>query len=188
LMSYGFVDTSKIAAIGYCFGATGAMNLAIAGHGGVYNTPSGLKGVVAYHAGGTGLLSATAYSPASRPQMLLHQGRADPQLPWATVQKMEEEMEAAGAKFEVTWYGNAVGHGYTHWGATDYNGIADYRSWDATMEFLKDLFQSNTAGSTKPQQCTAANPITPVTSRGTSSAMLGIKVVLGVAGIAMASS
>jgi hypothetical protein len=104
---------------------------------------------------------------------------------------MENEMESKAAKFEVTWYGSAVGHGYTHWGGSVYDAIADYRSWDATLEFLKDLFQSRIAGSTQPQQCTATNPPpapTPVASHGTNSRFFGFKVVLSVAAIAMASS
>jgi dienelactone hydrolase len=158
MSSYAFVDTSKLAAIGYCFGGTGAMNLAIAGHGGSYAIPTGLLGVVAYHAGSGGLLQPG--QATSRPKLALHQGIADPMLPLSIVTKLEGEMEAVSADFDITWYGSDVGHSFTHWGGPAYHAIADARSWQATEAFLKDLFNGVTAGSTEPAQCSVSSTST----------------------------
>jgi dienelactone hydrolase len=169
LSSYAFVDTSRLAAIGYCFGGTGAMNLAVVGHGGPHAVPSGLLGVVAYHAGSGGLLDPTqlSYTPSSRPKMVLHQGRADTALPLSTVTQLEGNMEAVDASFEVNWYGSNVGHGFTEWGGYGYHAIADARSWQATEAFLKDLFDGVTSGSPQPTQCSADASGTTTASEGT---------------------
>jgi dienelactone hydrolase len=170
LSSYAFVDTSKLAAIGYCFGGTGAMNLAIVGHGGTYAVPSGLLGVVAYHAGSGGLLNPTQFTPSSRPKLALHQGRADTALPLSTVTQMEGDMEAVAASFEINWYGSNVGHGFTEWDGFSYHAIADARSWQATEAFLKDLFHGVTTGSPQPAQCSADSGTAMKTIVGTASA------------------
>jgi hypothetical protein len=148
------------------------MNLALAGHGGQYAVPSGLLGVVAYHAGDGGLLNPTNFTPSSRPKMVVHQGRADFALPLSVVTQLEVDMEAVSMSFDIYWYGSNVGHGFTEWGSVyAYNAAADGRSWQATEAFLRDLFNGVTSGSTEPAQCsvntqvsTTSGPIGTTTS------------------------
>mmetsp|Transcript_83283 Transcript_83283/g.193454 ORF Transcript_83283/g.193454 Transcript_83283/m.193454 type:complete len:582 (+) Transcript_83283:75-1820(+) len=153
LSSYNFVDTTKLAAIGYCFGGTGAINLAIAGHGGAYAVPTGLLGVVAYHSGALGLLRAVDFSPASRPKLYIHQGRSDPAIPMEAMTALEGDMEAQDAEFDIVWYGHSVGHPFTGWGGFAYDARADHRSWLSTESFLSEIFNGTTTGSNKPSQC-----------------------------------
>src|SRR5207248_5259947 len=83
------VDSTKLAAIGYCFGGTSALELVRAG--------TDLRGVVAFHAG----LSTSM--PAKRGQVkakiLVCHGSDDPHVPPAEVQAFKDEMQKAGA----TW-------------------------------------------------------------------------------------
>ena len=54
MMQHDHVDSSKMAAIGYCFGGTAVLNLALAGHThatSTYKVPAGLLGVASFHAG-----------------------------------------------------------------------------------------------------------------------------------------
>mmetsp|Transcript_34800 Transcript_34800/g.51966 ORF Transcript_34800/g.51966 Transcript_34800/m.51966 type:complete len:172 (+) Transcript_34800:2-517(+) len=134
------------------------MNLALAGHGGSFSVPTGLLGVVAYHAGANGLLDPTGLSPSSRPKLAVHQGRDDPAIPIDTMTALEGNMESAGVMFDVVWYGNGVGHGFTHWGGFAHDARADYRSWEATKSFLSEIFDGVTAGSTQPANCAVVSP------------------------------
>jgi dienelactone hydrolase len=129
------VDPTKLAAIGYCFGGTTVLELARAG--------TDLRGVVAFHAGlGTSM-------PAQRGQVkakiLACHGGDDPHVPPAEVQAFEDEMQKAGAAWQLNTYGNAV-HSFTNPGANDkehgvqYSADADRRSWQAMKDFFAELF------------------------------------------------
>jgi dienelactone hydrolase len=128
------VDPTKVAAIGYCFGGTSALELARGG--------ANLAGVVAFHAG----LSTTL--PAKRGQLkakvLACHGADDPHVPSAEVQAFEDEMQKAGAAWQLITYGNAV-HGFTNPAANDkahgvaYNAEADRDSWRAMKDFFADV-------------------------------------------------
>jgi len=91
--TYEFVDTSKIAVIGYCFGGTGIVNMAILG--------SDVLGVVGYHSGiAPSSRGATASASSDiKAKILLHSGVKDDEA--AHVAALEDEFEAAGAKYEV---------------------------------------------------------------------------------------
>jgi dienelactone hydrolase len=132
LRKHAKVDTSKLAAIGYCFGGTTALELARGG--------ADLRCVVAFHAGlGT---TMPAQKGQVKAKILACHGADDPHVPPAEVQAFEQEMRAAGADWELNAYGDAV-HGFTNPGAGSnkangvaYNAEADRRSWQA----MKDLF------------------------------------------------
>merc|ERR1719265_1853434 len=101
MTSYDFVDSAKLAALGYCFGGTGVINLATSGHGGQYSVPSGLLGVVAYHAGDIGLIMPDR-SAVSRPRLLIHHGVADESaFANATMGILEDHLENVSAHYEV---------------------------------------------------------------------------------------
>ena len=76
--TYRYVDTSKIIVVGYSFGGTGAVNLAMAGHDGIggsnSNLPSGVLGVVSIDGEITSQYRLSAQTATTRPQLLLESG------------------------------------------------------------------------------------------------------------------
>ena len=131
-------DPAKIAAIGYCFGGMGVLELARAG--------APVKGVVSFH----GVLDAAdglaAKKGVTMPKILVQQGAADPYAPTPKVEAFEKEMSAAGADWYLILYGGAV-HSFTEPEAGDdpskgaaYDAAADRRSWRAMKDFFEELF------------------------------------------------
>lgn len=171
LTQYNMVDSNKIAAIGYCFGGTGVINLALAGHGGTYAVPTGLVGVVAYHAGAIGLIAAE--SAATRPKLVVHAGRNDPAINSAQMNSLMADLESKDASFQVSWYGSSVGHGFTEWSGRAYNAFSDLHSWQHTTRFLAETFSGSTSGSSKPSSCTAPTATPTATPPATPSATSG---------------
>lgn len=136
LRNHPLVDSSRIAAIGYCFGGATAIELARAG--------TGIAGVVGFHpALGT---SMPAKPGQVKAKILVCHGADDPFVPPPEVKAFEEEMQKAGADWQLNAYGNAV-HGFTNWGAGNnkssgvaYNSEADKRSWQAMKDFFAEIF------------------------------------------------
>ncbi|MEW5763381.1 MAG: dienelactone hydrolase family protein [Acidobacteriota bacterium] len=130
------VDGTRLAAVGYCFGGTGVLELARSG--------ADLRGVVSFHGG---LDTPSPSLPGTiRASVLVLHGGDDPWVPPAQVAAFEEEMRRAGADWQVTAYGGAV-HAFTDPGAgTDaskgaaYDPRADRRSWEAMRDFLLEIF------------------------------------------------
>ncbi|MBD3403811.1 dienelactone hydrolase family protein [candidate division GN15 bacterium] len=131
------VDTSKLAAIGYCFGGGGVLELARSG--------AQVEGVVSFH----GSLSTPDPSDAENivcKVAVLH-GAVDPYAPMEEVQGLIDEMEAAEVDYYITLYGGAV-HSFTQEMAGDdpstgaaYDATADRRSWRAMQAFFDEIFQ-----------------------------------------------
>lgn len=129
------VDTSKLAAIGFCFGGTTALELARAG--------TNLRGVVAFHAG---LSTSMPAQPGEvKAKILVCQGADDPHVPPPEVTGFEDEMRKAGADWQINIYSHAV-HSFTNPSAHDpahgsaYNAEADHRSWRALKDFFAEVF------------------------------------------------
>ena len=131
------VDTSRLAAIGFCFGGTTVLELARGG--------ADLKGVVSFHGGlQTG---APAKEGAVTPKVLVCTGADDPMIPPAQVTEFEEEMRRAGADWQVIAYGGTV-HSFTNPDAgktvkldgVAYNAQTDKRSWAAMLAFFDEIF------------------------------------------------
>jgi dienelactone hydrolase len=129
-------DDRKIAAIGYCFGGTTALELARNG--------AELAGVVTFHGALGSPTPADAVNIKCR-VLALH-GADDPFVPAAEVAGFEEEMRKAKVDWQLVAYGGAV-HSFTDWNAGDdnskeaaYNEKADRRSWQAMKDFFKELF------------------------------------------------
>ncbi len=129
------VDRMRIAAIGYCFGGTGVLDLARSG--------ADLRGVVSFHGGLD--TPAPASRGSIRASVLALHGGDDPWVPPAQVAAFEEEMRLSGADWQVTTYGGAV-HAFTDPDAgTDpskgaaYDARADRRSWEAMRNFLLEV-------------------------------------------------
>ena len=126
-------DSARVAAIGYCFGGTMALELARSG--------ADIDGAVSFHGG----LSTPA--PVGEPGVIkasiqVHHGADDPHVPPAEVEAFMKEMNAADADWHLTYYSGAV-HSFTHKDAGNdpstgaaYDEKADRRSWNALLDFL----------------------------------------------------
>lgn len=132
-------DTSKLAAIGYCFGGTGVLELARAG--------VELSGVVSFHGGLAAAPDLAAKKGAVPAKVLVLHGAVDPYVPAAEVDAFQKEMEAAGADWQLVSYGGAV-HAFTQKMAGDdpskgaaYDAKADQRSWEDMRQFFAEIFK-----------------------------------------------
>jgi len=130
-------NADRIAAIGYCIGGCGVLELARAG--------AALRGVVALH----GILSAPV--PAQRDavvsKVLVLHGDADPVAPAESAIDFQKEMRLARANWQINIYSDAK-HSFTGEGvASDRTPEAglhpqtEIRSWQTTVEFLREVFE-----------------------------------------------
>jgi len=130
------VDTTRIAAIGYCFGGAVVLDMARAG------TP--LAAVVTFHGA---LATKTPAQPGKiKARILVLAGGADPFVPPEQIEGFKREMQAAGARFEVIVYPGAK-HGFTNPNAGQYgmpqlayDAQADRESWAAMLKLFKEVF------------------------------------------------
>ena len=130
-----WVDDSKIAAMGFCFGGLCSLDLA--------RTGADIKGAVSFH----GLLLAPGNTGGTviKAKILALHGRDDPLVPVQQVLAFEEEMTKAGADWQLHNYGNTM-HGFTNPLANDpafgtvYQPDADRRSWVAMQHFFLEIF------------------------------------------------
>eukprot|EP00884_Botryococcus_braunii_P019310 jgi/Botrbrau1/6062/Bobra.177_1s0002.1 len=149
------VEPSQLAAIGYCFGGSGVLEAARA-----WPDPGtqGLKGVMAFHAGG--LQSKGSNFSAGLPIFVsVQNGYNDPGVSRAAVAGLASELEAANATWEITEYGNTV-HSFTnpltgrvnnvHGVRAAYTPSSDLRSWWALRGFLLQVFGTLTENATEP--------------------------------------
>jgi dienelactone hydrolase len=121
------------AVVGFCFGGMAALTLARSG--------VDLAGAVSVH--GSLATSRPAEAGAVRARILVCHGAADPHVPMKDVVAFAEEMNAAGADWQLTVYGRAQ-HGFTHRNAVPgsdgvaYDRSTDERSFAAIGGFLAD--------------------------------------------------
>jgi dienelactone hydrolase len=132
------VLTTRVAAIGYCFGGTAALELARSG--------ADLTGVVTFHGGLDSPTPADARSIKAK-VLVLH-GADDPFVPPAQVQAFEDEMRGGGVDWQLVIYSGAV-HAFTQAGAGNdnskgaaYNATADRRSWEAMKTFFAEVLKT----------------------------------------------
>jgi len=131
-------DVSRIAAIGYCFGGTGVLELARAG--------TDIAGAVSFH-GGLGAVPGMEAKEGKIPaKVLVLHGALDPHVPAGEVAAFQAEMTAAKADWQLVGYGGAV-HGFTQKMAGDdpskgaaYDAKADSRSWEDMQQFFAEIF------------------------------------------------
>ena len=131
-------DTRRVAAIGYCFGGTGVLELARAG--------ADIAGVVSFHGGLAAADGMSAPEGGVKASVLVCHGADDPFEPQEEVLGFQEEMRKSGADWQFNIYGNAV-HSFTQKMAGDdpskgaaYNEKADQRSWRAMKGFFDEIF------------------------------------------------
>jgi dienelactone hydrolase len=131
------VDPSRIAAIGYCFGGTMALELARGG--------SEIAGAVGFHSG----LATAAPEDARniKGKILVCIGADDPSIDAEQRAAFEEEMRKGGIDWQMNLYGGVV-HSFTNPAAdrlgrpdfARYDAKADARSWAEMRRFFDEIF------------------------------------------------
>jgi len=133
--NHAAVEGQKMAAIGFCFGGLCALDLARSG--------ALLKGVVSLH----GRLTAPEHSKKEKvhAKVLVLHGHDDPMVPPEQVLAFEKEMTGKGIDWQVHVYGRTQ-HAFTNPEANDpsmgtiYNPVAEKRAFQATENFLSEIF------------------------------------------------
>lgn len=132
------LDTTRLSAIGYCFGGLTVLELA--------RTGADLRSVVVFH----GALDSPAPQDGRniKAKLLILHGADDPFVPAPDIAAFEDELRKAGVDWQMTFYGGAV-HSFTDEGAGSdnskgaaYNPVAYRRSWKAMQEFLEETIGS----------------------------------------------
>lgn len=136
--TYPQVDTSKMAAIGYCFGGALVLNAAKLG--------TDLKGVVSFHGGLEGVKPDKEKTKA---KMLVCHGAAD-EFEIPNVATFKKEMDESGVDYTWKEYAGAQ-HAFTNPNATErgerfkmtisYNEAADNASWEDMKTFFREIFE-----------------------------------------------
>ena len=131
------VDGERVAAMGYCFGGTVALEMARAG--------MPLLGVVSFH--GALQTKNPAQAGKLKAKVLALHGADDPMVPHEEVLGFAKEMQDAEADWQLVVYGGAV-HSFTNPDVdkhnipgVKYNAAADRRSWAAMKEFFNEIFR-----------------------------------------------
>lgn len=130
------VRSDDLAAIGYCFGGTGVLELARAG--------VKIDAVVSFHGG---LSNPTPdQNKTIHPTVQVHHGAEDPHVSKKQVQSFWNEMEASNADWDINIYSNTV-HGFTEREAGSdpsdglaYNARADQLSWQRMQLLFQRVF------------------------------------------------
>lgn len=131
------VDPARLAAIGYCFGGTTALEIARSG--------ADVKAVVGFH---SGLATARPQDAKNiKGRVLVCIGAEDPIIPPEQRAAFENEMKAAGIDWRLQLYGGA-GHSFTNPSA-DARGMkgfffheaTDRRSWNAMIELFNETLK-----------------------------------------------
>ena len=129
-------DTTRIAAIGYCFGGATVQQLAYSG--------ANIKGIVSFH--GSLLPPPDDQPKPVQAKILICHGAADPFAEEGAVQNYISAMERAGLDWQMIIYGGAK-HSFTnpdadHAGmkALRYSKSVDQRSWEHMKRFFEEIF------------------------------------------------
>lgn len=140
IKTYAMADTTKIAAIGYCFGGAMVLNFARLGE-------KELKGVVCFHGNLKGV-------PISKNilnnKILVCNGEADEYVTAEEITTFKKEMSAIKADYIFKSYPNAT-HAFTNPASTEvgenfhinikYNAEADRASWNDMKDFFATIFK-----------------------------------------------
>lgn len=130
------VDTSRLAAIGFCFGGASALELT--------RITSDLACVVSFHPGLTGLPEKD-----DRPvhgKVVVCAGEKDPLIPMDARERLIALMKAAKADWQLLIYGTA-GHSFTDTSVDafdmpnfKYDAATDKRSWSVMHQMFEETF------------------------------------------------
>jgi dienelactone hydrolase len=128
------VDSTKVAAMGYCFGGMCILELARSG--------AAVNGVVSIH----GIFApGDILNEKITAKVLCLHGHDDPMVPPEQVLAFEQEMSQAGVDWQVHVYGGTK-HAFTNPSANNpdagivYNDAAESRAYQALQNFLQESF------------------------------------------------
>jgi dienelactone hydrolase len=132
------VDSTKIGAIGFCFGGTMALELARSG--------ADIKAVVGFHSG-LATVAPKSDAKAIKARILVCIGGDDPFIPLAQRADFEAEMRGGYVDWQIHVYGGTV-HSFTNPSAQNakrpdavrYNPDADRRSWLSMQQLFSECF------------------------------------------------
>lgn len=136
LRAQASVDETKLAAIGYCFGGTGVLELARSG--------AEVAGIVSFHGG----LDSPSPEDGKNigAKLLICHGADDPFVKKEDIEAMISELNAAKVDWQMISFSGAV-HSFTQPMAGNdnsrgaaYNKKADQRSWTAMNAFFAEVF------------------------------------------------
>lgn len=130
------VDPARLAAIGFCFGGTTALELAYSG--------APLAGVVSFHGG----LNAPqdADLPLIKTKLLILHGADDPSVKPETITATQEAFRKGRVDWEMVYYGGTV-HAFTNpanvpgSASAAYNPQSAARAWQAMTDFFKEVLR-----------------------------------------------
>ena len=131
------VDPARVAAIGYCFGGTMALELARGGNP--------ILGVVGFHSDLATVAPQDAHNIKGK--VLVCIGADDPVVPLEQRVDFENEMRNGGVDWQMDLYGGVV-HSFTNPDAdkagrthvSRYNAKAASRSWATMRAFFEEIF------------------------------------------------
>jgi dienelactone hydrolase len=136
---FEFVDSSKIGAIGYCFGGGVVLNMA--------RLNVGLSGVASFHGS---LGKAISYTGPTLTKILVCNGADDRMVGSDAILRFKEEMDSLKADYQFVNYPNSL-HGFTNPESTingekfgiglAYNKEADLQSWEKMQTFFQAIFK-----------------------------------------------
>ncbi len=131
------VDPDKLAAIGYCFGGSTAMQLAYTG------TP-GLRAIVSFH--GAIVVPTEKEAEKIKAKMLICHGADDKFIPEKSIKEFKSALDNAKVDYEFISYPGAV-HSFTvpdadkkNMPGVAYNKEADEKSWASMQKLFKEVF------------------------------------------------
>lgn len=136
LKGFGHADAARCAAIGFCFGGLGVLDMARSG--------LDVLGVVSFH----GVYHRPDYASVTpiKPRVLVCHGWDDPLATPDAVVGLAAELTEGGADWQLHAYGH-TGHGFTDVSARNlgipgvgYQEASDRRSGKAMRDFLAELF------------------------------------------------
>lgn len=136
LLAQPQVDGARLAAIGYCFGGTTALELA--------RTGAPLAAIATFHAG---LIAELPEDRGRiRGKVLVCHGAEDPLVKQDAVDTLMAELRRDKADWQVVYYGNAM-HSFTNPEANErhvpglaYDKKADERSWSVMRHLFDEAF------------------------------------------------
>jgi dienelactone hydrolase len=137
LRQHGLTDTTRMAVIGFCFGGTAALELAMSG--------ADLRAAVGFHA----VLNFpdTKDLENVKGSILILQGGKDPYMPPKDLDAVWQAMEADSIPYQINIYGGAV-HGFTNpesgnnpSAGVAYNPVAARRAWLEMQGFFDEVLR-----------------------------------------------
>ncbi len=129
MKAFAQTEATKTAAMGYCFGGGGVLELARSG--------ADVNGVVSFH-GNLGPRDASEGKNIKGKVMAVHAAQ-DPAVPREQLSAFMDEMRDAKIDYQLVVYNLNV-HAFTVAGSASYDADADRRSWAELRRFLGELF------------------------------------------------